>query len=290
MPVGGQGIASGFRDAISLAWRLAVGCNLLNTDAATVHGLLSGWYNERKQQLEKSLATTIEDGNFVTASNALKIFIRDWNLWFQQLIPSWRHYLHLGNRREGMVQYEYRPGMPFLARLGGGRCFPQVYCKSLASSTSEEVCFTDDVIWGTESTALFRFVLLVRSLSELEGALKDIEQLRNLHDGGAVDFGNFTTIVEDTEASLTCFPIKKASMQRLYRVATAAEFAKSYLCNRRPEPIGYKPYRLGTEVQQKRFLFLRPDRFIFAACNTVEEAGEAIRGMSLCMRGNPELP
>ena len=49
-PFGGQGIASGFRDAISLAWRLELVTKNPNID---YDQLLTGWYVERKQQVEE---------------------------------------------------------------------------------------------------------------------------------------------------------------------------------------------------------------------------------------------
>lgn len=76
--VGGQGIASGFRDAAALAWRLAVACRPTFTN---YEALLAGWYTERKQQLERSLAATVENGGYVTEGNKLKTFVRDWKLW-----------------------------------------------------------------------------------------------------------------------------------------------------------------------------------------------------------------
>ena len=48
-PFGGQGIASGFRDSIALAWRLALIAKYPNVN---YEELLTGWYVERKQQVE----------------------------------------------------------------------------------------------------------------------------------------------------------------------------------------------------------------------------------------------
>lgn len=100
---------------------------------------------ERKEQLERSLATTIENGSFVTESNPVKIFFRDWYLWLIHLVPSWRHALHLGNWRDGMVQYKHESGMPFLPHYGGGKCLPQVYCRNL-NQAKGDILFTDDTI------------------------------------------------------------------------------------------------------------------------------------------------
>jgi len=48
-PFGGQGIASGFRDSLALAWRLALITRYPNIN---YEELLTGWYMERKQQVE----------------------------------------------------------------------------------------------------------------------------------------------------------------------------------------------------------------------------------------------
>jgi hypothetical protein len=40
---------------------------------------------ERKQQLEKSLAATVENGNFCNERNPIKIFFRNCYLWTCQL-------------------------------------------------------------------------------------------------------------------------------------------------------------------------------------------------------------
>ncbi|TKA55688.1 hypothetical protein B0A49_08638, partial [Cryomyces minteri] len=103
-PFGGQGITSGFRDAISLSWRLKIA---VRSDSADYQALFAGWAAERKQQLERSLASTIENGNFCNEPSRIKAFIRNWYLWVYQLIPSWKHSLELGGRREGMTRYDY---------------------------------------------------------------------------------------------------------------------------------------------------------------------------------------
>ena len=64
-PFGGQGITSGFRDATGLAWRLG---HLYHSPRTDHRKVLEGWYTERKQQLEQSLAATIRNGEFATSS------------------------------------------------------------------------------------------------------------------------------------------------------------------------------------------------------------------------------
>ena len=121
----GQGIASGFRDAYALAWRLAVACrpNFKGHEA-----FFESWYSEWKQQLERSLNAAVENGYFVTEGNPLKVFTRDWACWAVQKIPRVRRWLEQGQRRYGMTRYIYREGMTFIPGLGSGVFLPQIYC------------------------------------------------------------------------------------------------------------------------------------------------------------------
>jgi hypothetical protein len=248
---------------------------------------LDAWYLERKQQLERSLASTVENGTFVTEGNPVKIFLRDWYLWLLQLVPRWRHRLHLGNRREGMTQYEHQRGMPFVPNLGGGKCFPQVYCQSLAAKTqNNQVQFTDDVIWRQGSSSIFRLVVLLKSLSELDDLLEIIHDIPQFQQKEML-LQDLTIIVEDTSARL---PADTGDMVNgdlaLYRVSSADEFAQSSLCNGRPRPEGYNPNRMGIEVGHKKLIFLRPDRFVFAACNTKAEARKVAAEMAAFLDGS----
>ena len=166
--VGGQGIASGFRDAASLAWRLKITC----TENTKNYGkLFDGWYRERKQQLDKSLAATIVNGRLCTEANTwmfafIKVLLR-----LIQLIPAGRHWLELGPRREGMTRYKWQDGLPFLPTFNGGISLPQVYCAPIdPDSTDLQVTFTDDAIFRPDKEGLFQIVVLLRSFSELDEA------------------------------------------------------------------------------------------------------------------------
>ncbi|KIW16621.1 hypothetical protein PV08_03809 [Exophiala spinifera] len=211
-PFGGQGIASGFRDASGIAWRLVLACRppaqggLVSKPGSTStyhERLFSGWCLERKQQLDISIASTVANGELTTARNPIKVFVRDWILWFMQLIPSLRRKLELGPRSEGMVRYKYVDGMAFLPDLFGGRQLPQVYCRAVgiissssssssSSTTSSrgetdrvgavgEVEFTDDVIFRPESLSSLRLLVLVDALSDVAKARDELSQLNIEH-------------------------------------------------------------------------------------------------------------
>lgn len=271
-PFGGQGITSGFRDSVALAWRL-----VLATRPRTEAGdhaaipyqlLLDGWLAERKQQLDKSLASTIENGTYLTTAGPIKELVRDWYLWAAQLIPSWRRWLEQGNRREGMVKYHWEDdkGMAFLPQYAGGGNFPQVYCMKLDGK--KKVQFTDDVIFAEHKKALFQIIVLLESAQDLQQAQAGLLGVGKASHG-VVQEEEATFIIHSTDPHL---PAINASGCDVYRLATGLEFSADVdLCVGRPEPRYYDPERMLKESQNKRFIILRPDRFVFAACHTADE-------------------
>lgn len=266
--VGGQGIASGFRDAASLAWRLALLCRQDEANSQRHKPVLESWYLERKQQLERSLASTIANGKFVSEANPLKIFLRSCYLFIMNLVPSWRRQLRLGPRKDGMVRYQFSPRMPFIPDLNGGLCLPQVYCKS----SSGEVFFTDDIIFNPSKKGLFQLLVYLQTPSELESARDIISAIEGLS-RGEIRIDEATYIVEDEDWN----PTSVQDVKSVYQLASAAEFAESSLCDGRPEPRYYDMQYLGKALGGSKYVIVRPDRFIFAACRNLEEIERAAR-------------
>jgi hypothetical protein len=270
--VGGQGIASGFRDAVSLAWRLVLLCRRQPSSKPSNHEeVLSGWYLERKQQLERSLSSTIENGKFVTEGNPIKIFMRDWYLYFMHFVPSWRHALRLGRRKEGLVQYKYSPGLPFDPTLRGGLCLPQVYCKPIGGSG--KVFFSDDVIFGRKKKSLFQLLVYLKDLDELAAARDAVSDVEDISKG-EIYGDEITYLIEGFGLDSNSAVVKDKSS--IYCLATGEEFAGSSLCRGRPEPEQYDPFYLSKALAAAKFVLVRPDRFVYAACNEVSQLEKVI--------------
>ena len=265
---GGQGIASGFRDASALAWRLA----LLNRHPAGNHeASFKAWYGERKQQLERSLAATIQNGAYVTESDPIKVFIREWYMWAVQLVPSWKKELQKGARAQGMTRYQYNPGLGFIGEMGGGLLLPQVYAFNFRTKKVE---FTDDLIFSANKKGLLQLIILPDTTREIESLMTGLEGVNELA-GDLVSTEEATVIVQSTNASISAVDI--SIQQQVTRIANADEFAADpVLCKNRPPPIGYDELRVREEVRGKKYVILRPDRFVFAACNTTEELKHAV--------------
>ncbi|EXJ74328.1 uncharacterized protein A1O5_02624 [Cladophialophora psammophila CBS 110553] len=266
-PFGGQGIASGFRDASALAWRLA----LLHQHPTTDYeALFTAWYTERKQQLERSLAATIQNGAYVTESDPIKVFIREWYMWAIQLVPSWRKELRKGARAQGMTKYRYSPGLAFVGEMGGGLLLPQIYAFNFRKNTIE---FTDDLIFSPDKKGLFQLLVLPDRVDQIESLTRDLENISQLSD--TLLLGEEATIlIQSTSASISAGDMPT---QQVARVATGDEFALDpLLCKNRPPPVGYDEWRLRRETKAKKYVILRPDRFVFAACDTPAELREAV--------------
>jgi hypothetical protein len=279
LKVGGQGITSGFRDVCSLAWRLKIA-----TQPGFRHqkSFFVAWYQERKQQLDRSLRSTIENGSYVTEANPIKTIFRDIYYFVVQLVPRWNRLLEQGARREGMIQYTFESGMHFLPEYGGGKLFPQVYCKTLETHGSwGRITFTDDVIFSPEKTGMFQVVALAVSIQDAEKAKNEASSIKGDADGLLLP-SEMTIVVRhaenvsDESAKMSSDLVESTVWPSVVRLATGPEFASSSLCKNRPAPKFYDEARLFKEVPGKRFVILRHDRFIFAACRDLAEVRLAV--------------
>ena len=190
--------------------------------------------------------------------------------------------MEMGSRREGMVRYDYEPGMAFLPDHGGGLLMPQVYCAPIDTQDRKgHVRFTDDVIFAPEKKGLFQVVVLLRNLGDVESARRELQDLDRVSDG-EIRGDEATFIIHDPY--IGHIPkMDNLVLKNVFRIATANEFAMDpVLCGQRPPPMYYDEYRMMRDVGNKMFVILRPDRFVFAACNErteLEEAAGRIRGV-----------
>ncbi|TKA55111.1 hypothetical protein B0A49_12199 [Cryomyces minteri] len=285
--VGGQGITSGFRDAISLSWRLKIA---VRSDSADYQALFAGWAAERKQQLERSLASTIENGNFCNEPSRIKAFIRNWYLWVYQLIPSWKHSLELGGRREGMTRYDYESGMPFLPQYSGGKSFPQVFSAPINGPAPPVPTFTDDAIFAPHKTGIFQLVALVESMDQCRAARSDFSHLQFPGSQSNLDSAEATFIVHGEIPSIVDAPVllsKDIPTANVIRVLGAAEYTAAGLTDAalamdfpRPEPKFYDPNRIRKDLgSDKVYVIVRWDRFVFAACRNLAELQWAVSAL-----------
>lgn len=213
----------------------------------------------------------------VNSKNPLRIFIRNWAVWSAQLIPSWKRWLELGPRADGPIRYTHSPGMPFLPEFGGGSAFPQTYCTALPEPSP--VQFTDDVIFANGKCKIFQIVVLLSRLDELKFAADDLNGIDRISDHlspGEATFFILRKLLPESPNSER----HEGFDSILFRSATADEFAQSDLCFGRPRPREYNEALMWESVARKRYVILRPDRFVFAACDTKAELIQAARALA----------
>jgi hypothetical protein len=240
---------------------------------------------ERKQQLERSLAATIVNGNFCNERSVVKTWLRNWYLWILQLIPSWKHHLELGQRQAGLTRYTWAPGMPFLSAYDGGKCIPQVFCIPY-TSTATKPLFTDDVIFNRDKKALFQLVVLLGDAQQLSGAIEHLTDLEKMGEG-ELNVNEATFIIEDVLPAVDQRTIPKCALGRTYRIVQRDEY-DSNIWGSLPEPIGYDGRRMRREVHGK-YVIVRPDRFVFAACNSARELIEASGSLAAMFHSNGKV-
>lgn len=224
----------------------------------------------------------------MTESDPFRVFLREWYMWAVQLVPSWRREIQKGARAQGMTRYRYERGLAFVGDLsgggGGGRIgaggllLPQVYAREFGTGSGSQgkVWFTDDLIFSAEKKGLFQLLVLPDRVEEIELLTRDLDKtIDDDISAASLLLASETTVLVQSTTSASVSPSETGMV--ITRLATAAEFAADpVLCKNRPPPIGYDPLRIRKEVQGRKYVILRPDRFVFAACGTRAELREAV--------------
>lgn len=248
---------------------------------------------ERKQHVDRALAYTVENGDLLTEKNPIKIFIRDWCMWAMGLFASYKAWRSKGHTRNGMIRYQYDAGMAFLPQFEGGASFPQVYCVSIADEIDDTshapIRFTDDAIFSSEKRKLFQLVVLLDNVAGITDARTLFHDINiDTLSKGELLTSEVTYIIHDPLASAApnlSPQVAKDLPDGVIRVATAEEFKESPLCIGRPEPVGYDMSRITHEMKGKKFVIVRPDRFVYAACENRVELEEAVGSIARVLNG-----
>ncbi len=117
-------------------------------------------------------------------------------------------------------------------------------------------------------------VLLDRA-SDISSAVQDLADLKSTFEGD-LSVDEATYIVAERLRDVEPDVATKSATEGVYRIVYADEYDSS-TCPDRPEPVGYDGDRLR-EVKA-RYVIVRPDRFIFASCNTSKDLVNASRSL-----------
>jgi len=140
-PFGGQGIATGIRDAQALGWRLAM-MSKLGLPAHVRERILTGWSQERRHAWNAAMQATKLNGSIVNQRSLVggllyRLCMRVlW--WFPSI--AWRR-THMAFRDKLVYNHESCPDGFFLGGRGGGQKIAQIWvrqrgCKPMLSDAA----------------------------------------------------------------------------------------------------------------------------------------------------------
>lgn len=143
-----------------------------------------------------------------------------------------------------------------------------MYCAPLFKHPKDTgVSFTDDLIFARHKVGIFQLVVLLESLQDLEHAPNALHGLKNQP--------RFYVLPEETTFILQGPQVNILEPNigdDVFRLAPADEFASNeLLCRGRPVPHYYDMYQMKKDLHGKRFVIVRPDRFVYGACDTAAE-------------------
>jgi len=183
--------------------------------------LFSGWFEELKQQLQVSLAKTIQNGKLCTEGNTWKFTVTKLVFCLLRLIPSLNRKLERGPRRDGMSDTSGRMVCHFCDSYGG-LSLPQVYCCPVSSSVKTSgVLFTDDVIFQRNKKGVFQILVLLESLAGLEATRNSLQGIDNKLLNHYLLAEEATFIFQAAEVT----DVRTDIGNDIFRLATADEFA-----------------------------------------------------------------
>jgi predicted nucleic acid-binding protein len=153
--------------------------------------------------------------------------------------------------------------------------FPQVFCAPAGSPFGAcRPLFTDDVIYGRGATmkiAMFQLVVLLDSAAEANIAIQDLASLAEVQMPEICLKEATFFIVNSSDSEM----VAKGDIEGAWRLVSEQEYDVA-LWHGLPEPVGYDAGRLRRDIQE-RYVIIRPDRFIFAACRSSGELALALK-------------
>ncbi|KAF2762663.1 FAD/NAD(P)-binding domain-containing protein [Pseudovirgaria hyperparasitica] len=304
-PFAGLGVECGLMDASGLAWRLA---HLLNQPSSpspqTIAAVLSSWERERRTHVVHALSLTLRNAIWIEQSH-VKSTLTQWLVYIQRLVPAWK--AGIENPNERPVEYAYEPGVSFVPiglsgmktrSQGASMVCPQIGCVVLGGGGADaggEVRLLDDILFDRAKTGVLQLLVLLPSaplLSQFISQIADlIPRIASLSDNTVLGSEAVLLLFPSPHTHSTTYPSLISLLPTnlkdttLLRPASLAEYAASALLADRPYPAMYNEGRIHEEFPGARYVLVRLDRVVFAACGDEGALEGVLRGVGGVLGG-----
>lgn len=273
-PFGGQGIASGIRDAHQLAWRIALLERNPHKSEAQTARVLDAWAKERTQSVKEAAALTKING--MLCNQSLSAFF-----WLVRLIEWTVQLLLWSNEPYDPQSSAERAGIQglaggfFLPKHGGGKRLPQIYLDTIHARQ----LLSDGIF--SQAVTPFRLLVMVRANANPNFDQEEFAEILSECDIPE------TVLSSDSLAFLSANPCQPESIGS-FASPTVQKFsptARRKLDSKQARP-GYDIAAFETRLGSKtKFAIIRPDFFVFATAKSVDELRACLKELSIMLSG-----
>lgn len=254
---GGQGIATGVRDAHQLAWRIAWLQSLQSPPAGLIDKVLGQWARERRKAVDASVFQTRMNGQLCNEPETWAFYFFRKGLAIYEtlpLVPAFPSVLATMERL-GFGDVE---GALFLPEYGGGAKFPQVFVQD----HNHRLARSDDVL--IPGPCLLTLLVLHQDRQAIEEAERLLQELPSMP--------KLLTVSSMATCGVNKHQSSHSDSHDLFQPVTPAASSGFEV---RP---GYRKEALWEALGKKtRFALLRSDFHIFALLKTSSELEDALR-------------
>ena len=263
-PFGGQGIASGVRDAVGLSWRLAILTKLnVPGSSAIADALLKNWFSERRAGVDISVELTMTNGKLTNQKWRPLVYLQ---VAVGTILCSIPWLLQLVTRhvfRDDLGYKDAKAGF-FLPAYGGGGKVSQIFVRK---DSGGKPFRSDEIICRSRPLITVLVIADGVDTSARVGAAKKLIQAIDLDpliisDDSVCIFDQSDTCEKTETPKYTPCDLDELSSHNIAPLSGYDE--KTFV------------RRLGVST---KFAILRPDTLIFSLCKSVEELDDSLKKM-----------
>ena len=267
--IGGEGIASGIRDAHQLAWRLAL---MIPSTVSSQNGpmmeerLLTAWAAERRRGIDRAAIATKANGKMCNEPESWGFFF------FRQSLPLLKKlpFVTLPPDPRAVAEakgFKGTEGGFFLPEFGGAGKLAQVFVET-AETAGGGVRLSDEMLKHRDGAILTLLVVGGDRVGEAKALLKDAELPPSILSEESIIVLNDENLSQQSQRHEDGTPV-------FFRTTTPTTNSAAGL----NVPPAYNEHSYLARLSKPKPLFaiLRPDFYIFALLPSAEDLAQALQ-------------